>query len=80
MFILSGCVLLHLAGASGGLTKHRVPLAITIVVLTFSGILEQEVLLIPVLYSLFVVLTATVVTLGYRWAYERKQTKIPELL
>ena len=56
------------------------PLAITIVVLSFSGILEQEVLLLPALYSLFVVLTATVVTLGYRWAYERRQTKIPELL
>ena len=56
------------------------PLAITIVVLSFSGVLQQEVLLLPALYSLFVVLTATAVTLVYRWSYNRAQPKIPELL
>ena len=56
------------------------PLAITIVVLSFSGALQQEVLLLPALYSLFVVLTATAVTLVYRWSYNRAQPKIPELL
>lgn len=56
------------------------PLAITIVVLSFSGTLQQEVLLLPALYSLFVVLTASTVTLAYRWSHNRAQPKIPELL
>lgn len=56
------------------------PLAITIVLLSFAGALEQEVLLLPALYSLFVVLTATVVTLGFRRAHDRAQQKVPQLL
>lgn len=56
------------------------PLAIAIVLLSFTGVMEQEVLLLPALYSLFVVITATLVTLGYRWAFFRSQHKIPELL
>ena len=56
------------------------PLAITIVVLSFSGAIQQEVLLLPALYSLFVVLTASAVTLVYRAAHSRAQPKIPELL
>ncbi|WNV77821.1 bile acid:sodium symporter [Geodermatophilus sp. DSM 44513] len=56
------------------------PLAITIVLLSFTGALEQEVLLLPALYSLFVVLTATVVTIGFRRAHDRAQQRIPELL
>jgi len=42
------------------------PLAILIVTLTFSGQLQQEVLLIPVLYSLFIVWTSAAVTIGFR--------------
>lgn len=34
----------------------------------------------PALYSLFVVLTSTLVTLAFRRAHDRKQQKIPELL
>ncbi len=42
------------------------PLGVLIVVLTFSGTKQQEVLLIPVLYSLFIVLTSTVATIWFR--------------
>jgi len=57
------------------------PLAVLIVTLTFSGTMQQEVLLIPVLYSLFIVLTSTAVTLWYRQhatreALARDQAKI----
>ncbi len=56
------------------------PLAITIVVLSFTGAMQQEVLLVPALYSLFVVITSTGVTLLYRWQHNRAQLKVPELL
>ncbi|MBP6007407.1 MAG: bile acid:sodium symporter [Rhodoferax sp.] len=42
------------------------PLGVLIVLLTFDGTRQQEVLLIPVLYSLFIVLTSSVVTLWFR--------------
>jgi BASS family bile acid:Na+ symporter len=42
------------------------PLAVLIVTLTFSGTMQQEVLLIPVLYSLFIVLTSSAITVWYR--------------
>jgi BASS family bile acid:Na+ symporter len=42
------------------------PLAVLIVTLTFTGEMQQQVLLIPVLYSLFIVLTSSVVTMWYR--------------
>jgi len=42
------------------------PLAVLIVTLTFSGSQQQEVLLIPVLYSLFIVLTSSAVTVWFR--------------
>jgi bile acid:Na+ symporter, BASS family len=56
------------------------PLAITIALLSFTGAVEQEVLLLPALYSLFVVITATFVTIGFRRAHDRGQQRIPELL
>nr|WP_279591222.1 hypothetical protein [Modestobacter marinus] len=56
------------------------PLAITIVLLSFTGAVEQDVLLLPALYSLFVVITATFVTIGFRRAHDRAQQKVPELL
>jgi bile acid transporter len=57
------------------------PLAVLIVTLTFTGTMQQEVLLIPVLYSLFIVLTSTAITLWYRGnatreALARDQAKI----
>lgn len=42
------------------------PLGVLIVILTFSGSQQQQVLLIPVLYSLFIVMTSAVVTIWFR--------------
>lgn len=42
------------------------PLAILIVTLSFQGDLQQQVLLIPVLYALFIVLTSSAITIWYR--------------
>jgi len=42
------------------------PLAVLIVTLTFTGEMQQQVLLVPVLYSLFIVLSSSAVTLWYR--------------
>ena len=42
------------------------PLAVLIVTLTFTGEMQQQVLLIPILYSLFIVLTSSAVTVWYR--------------
>jgi len=49
------------------------PLAVLIVLLTFQGRLQQEVLLIPVLYSLFIVLTSTAVTVWFRRISTREE-------
>jgi sodium/bile acid cotransporter 2 len=48
------------------------PLAVLIVTLTFTGEQQQQVLLIPVLYSLFIVLTSTAVTLWFRRLADRE--------
>jgi bile acid transporter len=58
------------------------PLGILIVVLTFSGEMQQEVLLIPVLYSLFIVLTSSAITVWFRGIttheeLSRDQAKVP---
>jgi len=42
------------------------PLAVLVITLSFTGQQQQEVLLIPILYSLFIVLTSTAVMLWYR--------------
>jgi bile acid transporter len=47
------------------------PLAVLIVTLSFTGPMQQEVLLIPVLYSLFIVITSSIVTVFFR----RKSTQ-----
>ncbi len=49
------------------------PLAVLIVTLTFSGTQQQEVLLIPVLYSLFIVLTSSAVTVWFRGITRREE-------
>lgn len=48
------------------------PLAVLIVTLTFTGEQQQQVLLIPVLYSLFIVLSSTAVTLWFRRLSDRE--------
>ncbi len=58
------------------------PLGILIVLLTFKGEMQQEVLLIPVLYSLFIVLTSSAITVWFRRTQTREelardQAKVP---
>lgn len=48
------------------------PLAVLIVTLSFQGTQQQEVLLIPVLYSLFIVLTSAAVTVWFRRLTQRE--------
>jgi BASS family bile acid:Na+ symporter len=42
------------------------PLAVLIITLTFTGTMQQEILFIPILYSLFIVITSSLVTMWYR--------------
>ncbi len=49
------------------------PLAVLIVVLSFAGTQQQEVLLIPVLYSLFIVVTSSAVTVWFRRITTREE-------
>jgi bile acid transporter len=56
------------------------PLAIGIVILSFDSAVANEILVIPVLYSLFIVLVATGVTLIFRRANLAEEQKIPSLL
>jgi len=48
------------------------PLAILIVTLSIAGPRQQDVLLVPVLYSLFIVISSSVVTVFFRRASERE--------
>ena len=48
------------------------PLAVLIVSLTFSGEMQQQVLLMPVLYSLFIVLSSSAITVWYRSSATRE--------
>ena len=48
------------------------PLAVLIVTLTFSGEMQQQVLLIPVLHSLFSVTTSSAITVFFRRMAERE--------
>lgn len=59
------------------------PLAIAIVALTFTGALatmQQAVMVIPALYSLFIVLTSTLITVYFRRANEAAEQKMPDSL
>ncbi len=49
------------------------PLAVLIVLLTFTGTQQQEVLLIPVLYSLFIVVSSSAVTVWFRRITTREE-------
>jgi predicted Na+-dependent transporter len=48
------------------------PMAVLIVTLSITGPTQQDVLLIPVLYSLFIVITSSIVTVFFRRASERE--------
>jgi len=56
------------------------PLAVAVIALSFSGETKAAADLIPALYSLFVVITASLVTVVFRKAHERAEQKIPVLL
>lgn len=56
------------------------PLAITIVLLSFTGPEVDQVVLIPALYSLFIVISASFITLYFRRANTNEEQKIPDLL
>ncbi len=57
------------------------PLAIAIILLTFSGTPDIGlILIVPALYSLFIVLISTVVTFVFRRANTAAEQKIPNLL
>lgn len=56
------------------------PLALAIVALSFSGLQQQSIIAVPALYSLFIVINATLLTLWYRRINERSQQKLPDSL
>jgi BASS family bile acid:Na+ symporter len=48
------------------------PLAVLIVTLSFAGTMQQDILLIPVLYSLFIVISSSFVTMFFRRRSDRE--------
>jgi BASS family bile acid:Na+ symporter len=56
------------------------PLAIAIVALTFSGTQQQAIMAVPALYSLFIVVTASTVTLWWRSQMNASEQKLPDSL
>lgn len=54
------------------------PLAVALVVLTFDGAQQQEILAVPVLYSLFIVITASILTSWFRRIDARSQQDMPD--
>lgn len=56
------------------------PLAITIVLLSFSDPQVDKVVMIPMLYSLFIVISSSFITMYFRKANTADEQKIPDLL
>ena len=56
------------------------PLAIAIIVFTFSGEEAQSYMAVPALYSLFIVIVSTLVTLVFRRANTAAEQKMPDSL
>jgi BASS family bile acid:Na+ symporter len=56
------------------------PLAIAIVALTFPGTQQQAIMAVPALYSLFIVLTSTAITLWWRNMTNANEQKLPDSL
>lgn len=54
------------------------PLAIAIIAFTFSGVEQQAVNAVPVLYSLFIVIVSTLVTFYFRRANTSAEQKMPD--
>jgi len=56
------------------------PLAVAIIALTFSGEEQQSIMAVAALYSLFIVITSTFVTLIFRRANTAAEQKLPDSL
>ncbi|MEL6959158.1 MAG: bile acid:sodium symporter [Pseudomonadota bacterium] len=56
------------------------PLAIAIVVFTFPAEQQQAIMAVPALYSLFIVITSTIVTFIFRRANTAAEQKLPDSL
>lgn len=56
------------------------PLAVALVVLTFASTQQQEILAVPVLYSLFIVITSSLLTFWFRRIDARSQQALPNAL
>jgi BASS family bile acid:Na+ symporter len=56
------------------------PLAVALVVLAFASTEQQEILAVPVLYSLFIVITSSLLTLWFRRIDARSQQALPNAL
>lgn len=56
------------------------PLALAIIVFTFAGEEAQSVMAVPALYSLFIVIVSTLVTLVFRRANTAAEQKLPDSL
>lgn len=56
------------------------PLAIAIVAFTFSGTEQQEIMAVPALYSLFIVIVATMATFIFRRANKAAEQAMPDSL
>ncbi|WP_424968503.1 MULTISPECIES: bile acid:sodium symporter family protein [unclassified Dinoroseobacter] len=56
------------------------PLAVAIIVFTFEGTEAQAVMAVPVLYSLFIIIVASVVTMIFRRANTAAEQKMPDSL
>jgi bile acid:Na+ symporter, BASS family len=54
------------------------PLAVMIVALSFSGVQQQQIIAVPALYSLFIVINATLLTLWYRRINDTSQKHLPD--
>jgi len=54
------------------------PLAIAIIAFTFSGSEAQSIMAVPALYSLFIVMTSTLLTLWFRRIADASEQKLPD--
>ncbi len=59
---------------------QHAPLAIAIIALTFAGSEQQSIIAVGALYSLFIVITSTLVTLIFRRANTAAEQKLPDSL
>jgi bile acid:Na+ symporter, BASS family len=54
------------------------PLAVAIVALSFTSVQQQQIIAVPALYSLFIVINATLLTIWYRRINDKSQQHLPD--